>query len=275
MMRALFAVLATLALLGKCGADVITYLRFEENGGGIASDEMGLLDGELINFSDTSPGGGDVSGRGWSKSVPSATVPLTGEANTTSMRMNGGSAYIDLSNANTLSLGSEFTVEFYMNASTDLIIAPMFGFDSGSELYFLMADTGSDLVMRGEFQDQIDGPFSASLVSPGTWQHFALVMEPTEYTVCIDGQVQYNGGYPGGASGPYEFAGNVALGTRTIGGESGTCDGYIDEFRISDKALTPDQFLIAVPEPTIIGLIGIGAGWIFLQTLRRKGQSST
>jgi len=266
-MRAILVVVLALAFKGECRGDVITYIRFEDNGGGIASDDTGLFDGELINFLDTSPGAGDGFGPGWSTSVASPTIPLTGEPNTGSMRMLGGPEYIDLSNANTLSLGSEFTIEFYMNPSTDLIIAPMFGLSSGSELSFLMADTGS-LVMRGEFQGQIDGPFAASLVTAGTWQHFALVMEPTEYTVYIDGQVQYSGGYPGGATGPYEFTGNVALGTRTIGGPTGTWDGYIDEFRVSDTALTPDQFLI-VPEPSTLWLIGM-AGLGLAASARRR-----
>lgn len=257
-----------------CSADIVGYWRFEDNGGSIASDQTGMFDGELINFSNTSPGGGDVSGRGWSSSVPSAFVPLTGAPNTSSMKMNGGSAYIDLSNANTMSLGYEFTIEFYMNPSTDLIIAPMFGFSSGSELSFLMADGGSDLLIRGEFQGETDGPFTATYVTSGTWQHFALVMETNDYSVYIDGQLQYNGAYPGGASGPYEFNGNVALGTRTIGGPTGTWDGYIDEFRISDEALTPDRFLI-VPEPStfllvLFGLIG-ACGQRFART-RSAGQ---
>jgi hypothetical protein len=240
---------------------VITYIRFEENGGGVAADETGLLDGQLINFPDTSPGAGDGFGPGWSTSVPSPTVPLTGVPNSGSMRMLGGASYIDLSNANDLNLGSAFTIEFYMKPATDLIIAPMFGFGDGSELYFLMADTGSDLVIRGEFQDEIDTPFSASLVTLGQWQHFGLVMKPTEYTVYIDGQVQHNASYPNGAAGPYIFPGNVVLGTRTIGGESGTWRGWIDEFRISDTALTPDQFLgaFAIPEPSTLLLMVLSA----------------
>jgi hypothetical protein len=258
--RSLIALLISLALTDTCDADVISYLRFEEGSGSIAYDQTGLMDGELIGIWDET--------EGWMTDVPTSIIPLTGQPNNYSLRFGGGSEYIDLSNANTLSLGSAFTIEFYMKPATDLIIAPMFGFDSGSKLYFLMADTGSDLVMRGEFQDQIDGPFSASLVTPGTWQHFALVMEPTEYTVYIDGQVQYNGGYPGGASGPYEFTGNVALGTRTIGGESGTWRGWIDEFRISSEALTPDQFLIA-PEPSTLLLLGAGAAALALHSHRR------
>lgn len=260
-MRAFLSLMAALALTGKCGADVISYLRFEEGSGIIAYDQTGLMDGELIGIWDAS--------EGWMTDVPSSVVPLTGEPNNSSLLFGGGSEYIDLSNANTLSLGSEFTIEFYMKPATDIIIAPMFGFDSGSELYFLMADTGSELVMRGEFQGQIGGLIPTTLVTPGTWHHFALVMEPSEYTVYIDGQIQYNSAYPGGATGPYEFTGNVALGTRTIGGESGTWRGYIDEFRISDEALTPDQFLIA-PEPSSVFLLGLGLVGLCLHRSQRR-----
>ncbi len=260
MIQTLLVFVAALAFSGKCGADVISYLRFEEGSGTIAADQTGLMNGELIGIWDAS--------EGWMTDVPTSVIPQTGEPNNYSLLFGGGSEYVDLSNANTLSLGSEFTIEFYMKPSTDLIIAPVFGLSSGSELSFLMADTGS-LVMRGEFQGQIDGPFSASLVTAGTWQHFALVMETNEYTVYIDGQVQYNGGYPGGATGPYEFTGNVALGTRTIGGPTGTWDGYIDEFRISDEALTPDQFLI-VPEPGTVFLFLSGVAVLGLSWLKRR-----
>jgi hypothetical protein len=253
---------AALAFAGKCGADVISYLRFEEGSGTIAADQTGLMDGELIGIWDAS--------EGWMTDVPTSVIPLTGEPNNYSIRFGGGSEYIDLSNANTLTLGSEFTIEFYMKPATDLIIAAMFGFESGSDLHFLTTASDGEAYMRGQFQDQVDGVFPAPMLTLGQWHHYALVMDPTEYTVYIDGQIQYKGGYPGGATGPYEFTGNVALGTRTIGGESGTWRGYIDEFRISDEALTPDQFLIAVPEPGTVFLCLSGVAALFWSWLKRR-----
>jgi len=238
-------------ILGR--ADVISYLRFEDGSGGIAQDQTGLMDGELISFSDTSPGGGDVSGRGWSLDVPAPTVPLTGDANTGSIRMNGGSGYIDLSNANDLNLGTEFTIEFYMKPDQPIVASSTFGFEPGSQLFFpLIVDQGQ-LEWRPQFQSTFDSA-PADLVQIGEWQHFALVMEPTEYTIYIDGQTQYNGPIPSSGQGSFDFPGDSTLGTRTIGGDSGTFRGYIDEFRISDEALTPDQFLIAIPEPSSLGL---------------------
>ncbi|NCC51246.1 MAG: PEP-CTERM sorting domain-containing protein [Spartobacteria bacterium] len=255
-------------------ADVISYLRFEDNGGGIAQDQTGLMDGELINFSDTSPGGGDVSGRGWSLDVPTTTVPLTGDANTSSIRMNGGSGYIDLSNGYDLNLGMDFTIEFYMKPDQPIVASAVFGFEPVNKLFFaLIVDVG-ELEWYTQFQDELRTA-PVDLVQIGEWQHVALVMEPTEYTIFIDGQTQYNGPIPSSGQGPFDFPGDPTLGTRTIGGDSGTFRGYLDEFRISDEALTPDRFLMAVPEPTTLGLLGIGAGWILVQTLRRRRQSST
>lgn len=248
-------------------ADVISYLRFEDNGGAIASDETGLLPGELNNFGDTSPGGGDTGFRGWSANVPSSTIPLTGEANTGSIRFAGGAEFIDLSNGSDLSLGTEFTIEFYMNPDQPVIASPMFGFEPVSDLHFLLGVSSDELVLRGQFQEQIDGLIPATLVTIGEWQHFALVMEPSAYTVYIDGQVQYNGPLPAGGGGPYFFPGTDLTGDRTIGDGF---RGYLDEFRISDEALTPDQFLIAIPEPSTVALLILALTGLTVRRTRRR-----
>lgn len=254
-------VLVVLSLASQSYPDVISYLRFEEGSGLMAYDQTGLMDGELIGIWDES--------EGWMTDVPTSVIPLTGQPNNYSLRFGGGSEYVDLSNANTLSLGTEFTIEFYMKPATDIIIASLFGFSPSSGLSFIMADVSGDLVLRGTFDDTFGDLIPATLVQAGTWQHFALVMEPTEYTIYIDGQQQYNGPIPSGGEGPYEFPGNVALGSRTIGGPTGTWRGYIDEFRISDEALTPDQFLI-VPEPSTGLLLGIGLAGLCLHRSQRR-----
>ncbi|MBU0677392.1 MAG: LamG domain-containing protein, partial [Verrucomicrobia bacterium] len=163
----------------------------------------------------------------------------------------------DLSTPNDLLLGTDFTMEFYMKPDQPVIASAMFGLSPVSGLSFILGVT-SELVLRGSFQGQIDNLIPATLVQIGQWQHFALVMEASEYNVFIDGQLQYNGPLPSGGEGPYSFPGTNITGDRTIGGDSGTWRGYIDEFRISDEALSPDQFLNAVPEPNSLLLILAG-----------------
>jgi len=248
-------------------ADVITYIRFEEGSGTLASDETGLLDGELHQFSDTSPGGGDTGPEGWSTSVPSTTVPLTGEPNTGSIRYSGGSEFIDLSNGNNLSLGTEFTIEFYMNPDPVVVGSTVFGFSPVSGLSLSLTDSLGSLFFNMNFMDQ--SPFTpATEVTTGEWQHVALVKEPGEYSIYIDGLLIANEPVASSGDGPYYFPGTDFTGDRTIGGNSGTWRGYLDEFRVSDEALSPNQFLIAVPEPSTFLLVGLAS--LFFASQRRR-----
>jgi len=250
-------------------ADVITYIRFEEGSGTLAADETGLLDGELHQFSDTTPGGGDTGPEGWSTSVPSSTVPLTGESNAGSIRFSGGSEFIDLSNGNNLSLGTEFTIEFYMFPESP-IAQPIFGFEPSSDLFLSLTTSSGDLFFNSQFMSEL--VFTpADSVQVNEWQHVAFVKEPGQYTIYLDGNVLVTDPLPASTDGPYSFPGTDFTGDRTIGGESGTWRGYLDEFRISDTALTPDQFLIAVPEPSTFLLVGL-AGLLFA---RRRMRSSS
>ena len=241
--------------VGFAHANTLSYLRFEEGSGFGAYDETGLMDGGVINFSNVSPGGGDTGPQGWSVSAPSSTVPLTGEANTGSIRYAGGSAFIDLSNANALSLGLEFTIELFMKPEMPITASPLFGFSPVSGLSYMLSETDDNLFFAGWFQSELVND-SASLVLLNEWQHFALVVDSTTYAIYINGQLQDTASIPAGGEGPYWFAGDPTTGNRTLGDGF---RGWIDEFRISDEALLPNQFLnAAIPEPGTLGLLGLG-----------------
>ena len=247
---------------------MVSYLRFEENGGDIAYDETGLLDGDLISFTpdQESPGGGDTYGRGWSTDTPCSTIPQTGEANTTSMRMNGGSAYIDLSNYNDLLLGYSFTVEMFIKPETPNI-SVLFGFSPGASLGLLISESPGDYYFNLNFMG--DMPYAlADGLKIDEWQHIALVKEPGEYSIYLDGVQVVHDTLAPSTDGPYDFAGNGTIGSRTLGGPTGTRYGCLDEFRISDEALLPSQFLnAAIPEPSTLGLLGLG---LFSLIIRKR-----
>jgi len=248
-------------------ADVVGYWRFEEGIGDSTSDETGQYLGDLIGFYDYGPGVGDTEhAQGWSANVFAATVPQSGTANTGSIRMQGGGAYVDLSNGQDMNLGTSFTVEFYMNPEQPVVASSIFGFSPISELYFFLGEDNSELVFGTSFQGEIGDVVPATMIQTGQWQHVALVKQPSEYSIYVDGSLQYSAPLSPALDGPYWFPGTGNSGDRVIGGESGTFRGYLDEFRISDTALTPDQFLI-VPEPSTISLLLVGvAGMLW----RRK-----
>lgn len=165
--------------------------------------------------------------------------------------LRGGGAYVNISNANNLELGTSFTVECFFLADEEPIGAsPLFHLTPGSILASVLTP-GLDFVTS--FQGQLSTAPADSVVL-GQWHHYALVKQPGEYSIYIDGALEFNGVLPSGTDGPYSFFGTDISSDRDIGAGF---RGYIDEFRISDTALTPDQFLI-VPEPSTLVLISLG-----------------
>jgi len=238
-------------------AGTVSYLRFEENGGATAYDETGLLDGEFNSFMPTEPGGGDTGFRGWSTDVPGASIPQTGVDNNGSIRFAGGSEYIDLSNYNDLLLGYSFTIEMFIKPD-DPNISVLFGLSPGAGLSVTISESLGEDYFNLNFMGQMPYALATGL-QIDEWQHFALVKEPGLYRIYLDGVLAAQDSLPASSDGPYDFPGTGIIGDRTLGGPSGTWSGYIDEFRISDEALTPDQFLNAsIPEPGTSLLIGMG-----------------
>jgi len=199
--------------------------------------------------------GGDTGYSGWSTNVPFSIVPQTGEANTGALHYDAGD-YVDLSNANALSLGYEFTIELFMKPDMPITASPMFHFSPISALSFMLGEDFGNLYFSSWFQSASTYD-SASLVQIDEWQHFALVVDSTTYALYINGQAQATGSLPTGGEGPYWFSGDPTTGNRTLGDGF---RGWIDEFRISNEALLPSQFLNAsIPEPGTLGLLFLGA----------------
>jgi hypothetical protein len=251
-------VLLTLLAFALCAptapADVISYLRFE----GQATDETGLMDGELLNFNNPEV-------EGWSGDVFAPIIPLTGQANTGSIRFAGGSEFVDLSNNNAVDLGTTFTVEFFMKPDQPSIYSGILALSPQSTLTLALTESSGDLYFNMEFMDQT--PYTpATGVETGTWQHVALVKQPGEYSLYLNGTLIANAPVSSSADGPYFFPGTGNTGDRVIS----NWRGWLDELRISDTALTPDQFLIAVPEPGTIVLCfsGLATLFLFWQTRR-------
>lgn len=156
-----------------------------------------------------------------------------------------------------MSLGTSFTIEFFMRPDQPVIASPIFGLAPLNGLFLELWYYEGALLWGAEFQAYREFNQS-SLVQIDSWQHVALVKQPGEYSIYLNGILDYGGELPPGTDGPYWFPGTDNTGDRTIGGDSGTFRGWLDEFRISDEALTPDRFLI-VPEPSTLLLLGMGS----------------
>ncbi len=171
-----------------------------------------------------------------------------------------------------MNLGTSFTTECYFKAEPIYSASVFWGLTdaSGHGIGVNIAEEAGDQVyIHLGFNGFATYSNITSAIHINEWQHLAIVKEPGIYSVYIDSQLVASGGVSGSGNDPVVIYPGWP-GDRTIGGESGTWRGWLDEIRFSDEALTPDQFLNAVPEPSTIILLM--AGVVALVLARRKGQ---
>ena len=251
---------AVLLLAGQMQAAVVGYWRFEND----------LLDSSGSGLNAT---GG--AGFGYSANVPGSVINPGGLPNSASYDQ-GSAATTVPANAilsDTFGLGS-FTVEafVYLNPGADNF-QQILQNDSGSQgIYFSVGTSMAGYVGGyngfGVYSDRaVMEPLATE-----TWYHVAWVgtSSPGNGTAV---QFFLNGEATGTAA---FFQANGAIHVSMssldwkIGGPSNNFNGLFDELRISNEALTPAEFLTAVPEPSTWFLLGLtgAAALIFRRNLR-------
>lgn len=244
-MKCTFTIMLVLALAGDIFAGIIVYWRFEEGSGNIVYDQTGVYDGY-------------TRGTVWSTNVPSNTISSTGDGNSGSLQF-GGTGIVDFqATSSLLYLGSSFTIECYFALAPLVIASGLVGFGSnyGGDSFGLgMWDDPDGVIFAASMQGEryLSDPLSITF---DEWYHYAFVKDDDWAGMYINGVLMASFTLSANASGSYTF-GTGGFWDSGIG----PWRGYLDEFRISDEALLPSQFLnyAAVPEPGTLGLLALGA----------------
>ena len=243
------AILVVLAL--SCEpllGDTILYFRFEEGSGYTITDDAGLVSA-YIDASSTDAGAGDTGAGGWSTNVPNAVIPLTGSSNCGAIHYPGAEIRINRESPG-IPMGTSFTIEFYFK----LDYAYGGSFFALRPIYYHCSQDPGGRTLGGQFFDTMPYHLATNILD-NHWYHLALVKTPGQYSVFLDGVHQFTDALPPVTDGPYTSVDQYRY-PRTIGG---TFYGWIDEFRICDEALTPDQFL-CTPWKPVLNDISLAAG---------------
>jgi len=292
------AVVMAWEVASPVSAATVGYWRFEEASGN--TPDVGGTAGLMTAF----------NGPGRSSLVPANPVPQTGAANTRSFLVdgqndvfstNGGVVYSQFTDDVSDPGAGEFTLETWVNVVDGQGFIAGKSFTSGGA----SADRGYQLVIdasgnnpntyrvRGKVRTTVGGFYETDVqtlpsgITYGEWHHIALVRGIDTLDIYVDGIIGSNDHRTDLAG--RDFRGRVpyTIGSGIVGGSAGnpavfgsfgsgpegrTLNGRIDEVRISNVALNPDQFLRAaqVPEPITASLLLIGGGLLTLARRRRQ-----
>ena len=243
------------------------YWRFENGQANQAATGIGTILDSSGNGLNSTPQNGPV----YRTLVPDSLVPQTGAGNGLALEFNGTSQGLILSDTPGLALTHGLTLEAYIcpHAIRSQIVVIRGDARSAIDPYYL-AQEGTNLTFAitkaGDTQPTVRVMTPVPAVN--TWMHVAGTLDDAtgQMSIYIDGVLKSSTittARPFGALQAGQYPG-ISIGTLSRN-EQGWFDGMIDEVRISDVALTPEQFL-NTPEPATVSLLALGG----LAMLRRK-----
>jgi len=249
--------------VGQVNADTISYWRFEEGTNGVAaSGADSILDSAFSNHGTPS---GDPF---YDADVPVPTVPVTGMTNALSLLFDGSGDTVIIGTNAALDSAAPFTTEFWMKSADTssgqkLLVDKSHGFGDTTG-WFFQSNPGSGFIDFGVGNGSFPVVTSQSDLFDDQWHHIAGTYDGNSIEMFVDGVSQAElvvGTYTSNTR-------DIRIGSARNNGRF--FNGRIDEVRISNTVLAPSQFL-AVPEPSSIVLLGIGA--IGLVFRRRRNQA--
>jgi hypothetical protein len=257
-LKCVVTIVAIALSFSSADAGTIGYYRFESGPAGATG--MTIVDSSGNNNDGTIFAGSAV----YSSNVPVALIPQTGQANTMSLDLTTGDAAF---------FNYEFPFQTLTNATVELWINPSTASPSG-DYDFFWTTTGSGDLNRFNFhfdpgpeQVCLDyrepnstihslGCSGANSVPLNQWTYVAFVKQGNVYSIYLNNSV--TGNVTNLTSQVTDSAPNLPNSTAwTLNGRAfvqpafGQYAGLIDEIRLSDTALTADQFLISPLSVTI------------------------
>ncbi|GEM_PF-2509188 len=220
---------------------VFAHWKFDEVGGVTALDSAGSRHGTLMAGASRGPGR-------WNNAL----------------LLNGTStSYATLPSGVVNSLSGNFTIATWVYVNAHSTWARLFDFGTGTTAYMFLSPVSGGNTLRyaittsgGSGEQQINAPM---LLSPGTWQHVAVVLSGTTGTL-------YLNGVPIGTNSSMTLRpSNLGVTTLNYIGRSQYSDPYfngrVDDFRIYNRALTGAELsALANPEgapdaPTMLNAV--------------------
>ena len=266
------ALVVWVTMLSAARGGTVAFWRFENGTAGAAA----VGDGSILDSSGNGLNGTPFGGPVYRANVPVNPVPRTGRANTLSMDFNALNR-VFVPDDPKLHLTHSLTIEAYINvaftpAPGSLPAQIVFRGDDrpGFDPYFLGL-VGNDLAFSVQDASNQSAAAMAPLPARNQWIHVAGTLDDAtgKLSLYINGSLANSLTTSVRPLGALDPTLNPGLGIGDL--QSATYPenfyGLIDEVRISDQALSPDQFLSAVPEPSAVILAGAG---LAVLSLRRR-----
>lgn len=270
--------LAMALFASHVSATTIAHWRFEE---GVAGN------GPTTSIQDSSGNelhGTPSSGLSFTNNTPNSILPQTGESNNLAMNFNGANTTrVSIADDPLFQLTGSMTLEMYINMAAlprgshnaELLFRgdSRIGYDP-----YVMHITNGRLQYLVSAADNRGAAVSTALPALNQWVHIAGVLDDATGSmslymdgVLVDSKVTDIRAFA--ALDPSLNAG-LSIGGYPATDYIGPFNGMIDEVRISDMALSPDEFLNAapVPEPATAVVFLMGVAGMALRKRSLKGE---
>ncbi len=279
-----FAGLAAAAAIQAVSASTVAYFSFEEGTNGLEVNSVGSS-GATGSLTVDGGGNGTNGMVAWSTAASpnytTASKPTTMYSNNVAMEFDGGDDIYQPNPAGSAlatTTFTNFTLEMFVNVTDNSGWNTFVGRDdngnpgsgTGGQSLLYMGESGGvlgsaptnsfrvELITASNTNIQVNSSFIPDL---NTWYHLAAVGDSTAdtLTLYVDGtSVGQVSGFDGllVPSTPTSWT----IGRGQFNGNPGDFfNGYLDEIRWSDEALSTSQFLNAIPEPSSAMLAGLAA----------------